>query len=399
MNKAMLKFALIAIFITFTYFMINEGQYSSHNLPQVSQSSLLIKGEKYPSQGGKNMFEYYVSGSAPKLYPTDTFFGLLWYSKDKSLEIPKCYPYQGEWGSILSTHILNQEYFPMPTKLDMVYLSLVEKKFYSIEKNLPTEKMEKLWNQKDKEMGDQLFSHIVVGMAPYGGVALWFVGYKKSILIDWFQAEEIKVNMSRFVPTNPDITLEGYCNYYIDNNEQVKNNLLKNGLPDKNQFNNYMKQFCYKYKPEFGTFNNDEEQEFSQDNLAKLDYVEESLFDGTLDKIHENNLLEYHNAGVPQKISITWHKNETKYTVYFWFDEKEMFNIYNEFYASGKESKAEFIIRIDIEGKKFQLYLLNNETKTEGLLYGNAYQLIAFKDGYSYCESYNYNQPKGAWVW
>ena len=203
MKKTILKFALIAIFFTFSYFMINEGQYSSHNmsqvsqssseelirgrtsgnLSQVSQSSRLINKGKYPLQGEKKMFEYYVSGSAPKLYPTDTFFGLLWYSKDKSLEIPKRYPYQGEWGSILSTHILNQEYFPMPTKLDMVYLSLVEKKFYSIEKILPTEKMEKLWNQTDKEIGHQLFTHIVVGMAPYGGVALWFVGYRKSILI------------------------------------------------------------------------------------------------------------------------------------------------------------------------------------------------------------------------
>lgn len=395
MKKAILKLVLIAIFIFLAYFIFNGEKNTSLNLSHLPLRSSKINEVHHSSQGKKMLEKYYVSGCAPKLYPTDTFFGLLWYSKDNCLEIPKCYPYQGEWGSILSTHILNQEYYPMPTKLDMVYLSLVEKKFYSIEKDLPTEKMAKLWNQTDKDMNDQLFSHIVVGMAPYGGVALWFVGYKKSILIDWFQGEEINVSMSRFMPSNT-MSLEDYCKFYIDNEEQVKNNLLKNGLPDRNLFNNYMKQFCYKYKPDFGKLN---KGEFTQDNLAKLDYVEETLFDGTLDKIHENNLLEYHNAGVPQKLSITWHTDKSKYTVYFWFDEKEIFKIYNEFYASGKESKAEFIINIDVEAYKFQLYLYNNETKKECELGTDSFQLKAFKDGYAICESYNYNQPDGAWAW
>ena len=351
----------------------------------------LIANVQTPKQ-----FKYYVSGSAPNLYPTDTFFGLLWYSKDNSLEIPKKYPYRGDWGAILSTQILNREYYPMPTKLDMVYLSIVEKKFYSIETSLPTEQMEKIWDQIDKESNDQLFSHIVVGMAPYGRVALWFVGFKKSILLGWLQGEEINVNMSQFMPSNP-MSLEDYCNYYIDDDEKVKENVSKNGLPDKDLFNNYMKRFCYKYKPIFEKLEEFEKDE-KQDLSAKLDYIEESLFDGTFDKLHEKNLLEYHNTGIPQKISITWQKDKSTYTAYFWFNEKETIEAFNKFYGSDKGAKAEFIIRIDTDNNKYQI-CLNNETKTNVSLDKNSFQLIVFKDGYSHCQSDNYDQPKGAWAW
>ncbi len=251
--------------------------------------------------------------------------------------------------------------------------------------------MKKLWNQRDKELNDQLFSHIVVGMAPYGGVAVWFVGVRKSILIDWFHCEEISVNMSDFVPTDPTISLQDYCNFYIDNDEQVKSNLVTNGLPDKELFNKLMKQFCYKYKTIF--------EKDKQIITPKIVYIEESLFDGTLDKVHENNLIEYNNAGIPQKLSLNWKIDNSKYTAYFWFDEKQILDTYDKFYVSNKETKAEFIIRIDPYTNKYQLSLENNETKHTVVVDQNTYQMIVFKDDFSCYRSENYNQEKGAWVW
>ena len=47
-------------------------------------------------------YEIFVSGNAPRLYPTDTYFGLLYYGPDEVIEIPKLYPYSGEWGNVLS---------------------------------------------------------------------------------------------------------------------------------------------------------------------------------------------------------------------------------------------------------------------------------------------------------
>jgi hypothetical protein len=77
----------------------------------------------------------------------------------------------------------------MPHKLDMVWLSVVEQQFYSIESNLPVSKLQTIWDGYDP----YTFSHIVVGMAPYGGVALWVVGESKSVLVDWMHAERYQV--------------------------------------------------------------------------------------------------------------------------------------------------------------------------------------------------------------
>ena len=148
-----------------------------------------------------------VSGSAPALYPTDTFFGLLYYNRDEALEIPKRYPYSGEWGKPLSRHLMDRERYPMPGLLDIVWLSVTEGVFYSLMKILPTEQMEQLFSQTDKENGEPLFEHIVVGMAPYGGVAVWTHGDKKSVLVGWYHAQEIEVDMKDFMPLNPTVTL------------------------------------------------------------------------------------------------------------------------------------------------------------------------------------------------
>ena len=137
-------------------------------------------------------YKLFISGSAPITFPTDTFFGLLWYDKDEALEIPKKHPYKGEWGQPISTHLLEREEYPIPGMLDMVWLSIVERKFYSLVEKLPAKKIEELFEQKDEESGEAIFEHIVVGMAPYGGVAVWTHGFKKSVLVAWMQAEEAK---------------------------------------------------------------------------------------------------------------------------------------------------------------------------------------------------------------
>ena len=93
------------------------------------------------------------------------------------MEIPKKYPYQGEWGQPISTHLLEREDYPVPGMIDMVWLSIVERKFYSLVEKLPKKDLEGLFGQSDEDSGEAVYEHIVVGMAPYGGVALWTHGF------------------------------------------------------------------------------------------------------------------------------------------------------------------------------------------------------------------------------
>ncbi len=345
-------------------------------------------------------FKYLATGIAPWCYPTDTFFALLYYNSSDAVEVPKRLPYMGEWGEAISNHLLENDTQPMPTRLDMVWLSITEFVFYSICTDLDSSLLEKKWTSLE---GENEFSHIVVGMAPYGKVALWFRGTNKSILIDWLQGETVEVEMKEFCVMNPTVKLKEYCNHYINNNNQVKENLIKNGLPPRNLFDKYMQQFTYRYLPIYEKWDKDEEKwckyEEDDEKIPDFEYIEESLYDGTHDKLHDGGLLKYHEAGKPKKLAIKWHIKKSEYTAYFWFEETLICEIFDKFYGAHRDTKVDFIIRIDAEQKKYELSLYRYGLKEPLIIPEAAYQLLVFKSKFEHYRSENYNQERGAWIW
>lgn len=349
-----------------------------------------------------NQYKIFISGSAPLTYPTDTFFGLLWYDKDEALEIPKKYPYQGEWGKPLSTHLLDREEYPIPGILDIVWLSVVERKFYSLVEKLPIGRFEELFCQKNDKSGEPLYEHIVVGMAPYGGVAVWIYGFLKSTFALWEHAEETQVDMKDFMPLNPNVTLEENCDFYINNDPAVKENLEKNGLPPKNLFDKYMQQFTYRYLVKFGKWNECEKiwKEFEEeDNVPELDRLEEALYDGTHDKLNDGGLYKYHEAGKPKKLALKWHINKREYAAYLWFRDEEIKAVFDRFYGPHPETKTDFIINIDAEKNKYQLSMNRYGLKEPYVITEDAYEMIVFRNKFECFRSGNYSQATGAWIW
>lgn len=343
-----------------------------------------------------------VSGSAPTLYPTDLFFGLLYYSCDDALQIPRQYPFSGEWGSVVSTHLLDNDNCPMPRALDIVWLSIVERKFYSKQCQLPFQTMETLWQQTDEELVEPRFSHIIIGMAPYGKLAVWLHGYKKSYLIGWLQAEETEVEMKDFMPMNPSVSLDESCDFYINNNPLVKENLKQNGLPPRNLYDKYMQQFSYRYVMlyEYWDEGKEEWQKYNEEEtIPEFGYIEEALFDGTHDKLHDGGLMKYHNAGKPKKLAVKWHVKKSDYTAYFWFEDEEIRSIFDRFYGAHPETKMDFMIRIDAENNKYELALYRYGLKEPQVIPESAYQLIVFKNKFESFRSENYAQERGAWIW
>ena len=346
-----------------------------------------------------------ISGNAPVLYPADTFFALLYYDKDNAFEVPKCHPYSGIWGQVLSTSLPLQEVYSLPSRIDMVWLSIVERMFYSLEASLPIDRLKNLWIQTDDESGNTWFEYIVVGMAPYGGVAVWTHGDRKSALVDWLQAEEIEVDMKDFMSMNPTVTLDENCDFYINNDWRVKENLERNGLPPRHLFDNYMKQFTYRYLTLFERWDEDKEewQKYEGEEeikaMPEFDFLEEALFDGTHDKLHDGGLMIYHQAGKPKKLAMQWHIKKSEYTAYFWFEDEAICAIFDRFYGAHPETKTDFMIRIDAEKNKYELALYRYGLKEPQVISEQAYQLLVFKNKFEYYRSDNYNQPKGAWIW
>lgn len=350
----------------------------------------------------KSLYKICISGNAPNLYPADSFFGLLYYGQDEAMEIPKLYPYSGEWGQILSTQILERDSFPMPRVIYIVWLSIVEKKFYILRDKLHFEKLENLWQQKDEVTKEDLFTHIVVGMAPYGGVAVWASGNKKSILERWHQGEETMVDMETFMGGDSQYSLEEYCDFYMNNDSGLKENIIQNGLPSRHLFDKYMQQFTYRYLYLFEHWdeNNNKWNKYEQDETPpSFNYIEELLIDGTYDKLHDDRLLNYHQAGKPKKLAVKWHVRKSEYMAYFWFEDEEICAIYDKFYGAHRDTKTDFIIYIDVEKNKYELALYRYGLKEPQVIAKSVYQMIVFKNKFEYYRSENYDQPRGAWIW
>lgn len=347
-----------------------------------------------------NQWTVAAFANAPQLYPADSVYILLKINEDDVIEVPKAYPYSGEWGQSNMKYISLEDNYSIPKVLDMIYLSIIERVYYGLEIELPVVELSKIWATSTAE---NIFTHIFIGMAPYGGVAIWAHSSKKQILINWVKGEVVSVDLEDYLPMSSGLSIADLCNHYIKKDDLVAWNLKENGLPAKDLFDNYMKQFSYRYFPIFERWDDDEEvkwQKYKEDEIQpEFKYIEEVLFDGTHDKLHDGGLLKYHNAGKPKKIAIKWHIKKSEYTAYFWFEDKQICSIFERFYGAHPETKTDFIIRIDAENRKYELALFRQGLKEPYIIPEEAYQLIVFKNKFEDYRSENYNQERGAWIW
>ena len=255
-------------------------------------------------------YQYDIVGSAHRLFPMEIYFGYFTLEDESLVEIPKQYPFCGEWGNCEVHTISLRDMLPLLSHLDIVYLSVVENKFYELSLPVNPSAIEKLFSTFALNLPEKDFVSIVVGMAPYGGIALWLGSNAKQMLLGWITTTRTEVNMSLFLPQNPQMNLSDYCKSYIDNDMVVKSNLSVYGLPPCSLFDNYMKQYTYRYLMLFEHWDKDQEKWkiFNDEEIIpEFDYIEEALFDGTHDKLHDGGLMNYHRAGKPKKLAIKWH--------------------------------------------------------------------------------------------
>lgn len=350
-----------------------------------------------------NDIDYHIAGSAYEVFPTETHFGLFSLEDGSMAEIPQQYPFSGPWGGIAVENVPIREQLPMPVAFEMAYLSVVEEKFYYITIPINSSVLENIFADFSKNTSKPPYN-IIVGMAPYGGVALWLGNSQKQNLLGWLTSEVIDIPMKEFLPQQPELLLHDYCMDYINSDSRVKENLEKNGLPPRNLFDKYMQQFNYRYLPLFELWYEDEEkwqevEKKENEIFPELDYIEEALFDGTHDKLHDGGLMQYHQAGKPKKLAVQWHIKKSEYTAYFWFEDDAIRSSFDRFYGTHSDTKTDFMIRIDAEHNKYELALYRYGLKEPQVISESAYQLIVFKNKFEYFRSDNYNQPKGSWIW
>lgn len=216
---------------------------------------------------------------------------------------------------------------------------------------------------------------LTIGAAPYGGVAIWITDNRLKMRHQWLKADALL------------------------NQKEVTNSV---NIPPYSFFDNQMKQFIYRYLVFFDKWDNSKKvwQKYSGDEAGPIfDFIEEYLFDGTHDKLHDGSLMKYHEAGKPKKLRIQWHIGKSEHSAYFWFEDERIRDVFDKFYGAHPDTKTDFIIRIDAEQRKYELALYRYGLKEPQIIPEDVYQLLVFKNKFEDYRSANYNQERGAWIW
>ena len=250
------------------------------------------------------------------------------------------------------------------------------------------------------EKGNSVFRYIVVGMAPYGGVAVWLNGYKKSVLFCWMKAQTADKNSDDVKEALETMAIEQYCSQAIEADKLVKENLSQHGLPDPHLFDRMMQQFTYRFQPILKKWDDDRKEwtDYAEDEKKpELDFVEVKCHDGTFDRLRDGSLLNYHEAGKPSRVCVGWHVGKRDYSAYFFFSHDELVPLFRTCYGAHPETKVDFLLQIDPENDKYEPALFRYGMKEPLAIGDDASQVLVFRNKFECYRSPNYSQPKGAW--
>jgi len=330
-----------------------------------------------------NKYEWFASGNAPSLYPTTLFFGDFVFSDGEKLYIPESIPFAGTWGKTGKTHVLNNNLFPAPTAIDIIWLSLAENQFYSLEATLPKETIESLLAEVDEKTKEQKYEFITVGMAPYGGLAVWLSGNGIKTEVAWLQAEPTNVEMEDFAPDSRFSSIEEYVETYFKFCEEAYKNFQKNGLPDRMLFERYMQKFNYSITPKF------------ENEEAIFEGIELYYYNGELNTTNFGEHASNAMRAKPYKIVLNWSIGKVQYGGYFWTDEKKIIETFSNFYANNAQEKGELIIEVGESNEQFKFFLRNNYSVVE--IPVEEIEIIVFKNRFEFFRSENYSKPPQGW--
>lgn len=319
---------------------------------------------------------FHTSGCIFYQYPVDDLYGLLFDEDGSIIDEVQTSACSQEWGKPYHIFRDNEDdRLTIPSQLLLSWKSIEENLCYFISTVIPKQKIEEMSQYRDIE-------HIIIGIAPLGNVVIWVNNYFKSELVLSDKAVAKK----------------------------IRENLEVNGLPARDLFDRYMQQFCYRYLVMFERWDEDEERwvkpELDEEEqvvdgkpMPEFDFIEEALWDGTHDKLHDGGLMSYHMAGKPKKLAIEWYIKKSQYSAYLWFEDELIRAAFEKFYGAHRDTKVDFIIRIDPEKNKYELALYRYGLQEPVVISENAYQMIVFKSKFEYYRSENYDQPRGAWIW
>ncbi len=145
----------------------------------------------------KTKFHWLAKESANRDFPMRIIDGTFYYrNEDFGLYIPTAASISKGWGEGSSSHVVGDDFKPLPDRLEIRFYSFWENKLYHGSFDLPYEKILALFKEgvaRDKEY--PTFRNIIAGVAPGGAVAVWVTGKGESREVFFGQATAYEADM------------------------------------------------------------------------------------------------------------------------------------------------------------------------------------------------------------
>lgn len=240
------------------------------------------------------------------------------------------------------------------------------------------------------------FVTMIIGLSCNGEVVVWLNYDKQAIVIHYNKGIDITSDFTDSMVTEAGLkdrngrlidSVEKLCADSLDKFKELPGFDLSL-IPEGDYYERIMRQYNYQFVLEGLTH-----------DIAQNAVIDVACFDGTFNKLEDGSLLQYHSSGVPCKISVQFNVRNTEYSACFWLDDEEITRIFERFYGAHRETKTDFIVRIDAENRIYGLALFRQGLREPVEIPASAYELIVFKNRFEDYRSDNYSQPRGAWIW
>lgn len=181
---------------------------ANYSLMQIIAVLLLLGNCSPPQKTKMRKFEWQLTTCAPKEYPVRLLNASLHLADGELLGIqPKALIANG-WGEIGAVSLIGEDMKALPAELELRWFSYTERKSYGGRFKLDQEKLAEKFQKKlivPATNAATALTHLVIGLAPKGGISIWLSGGGVTQEISHFTATEVQVNMQEVIGTYPDV--------------------------------------------------------------------------------------------------------------------------------------------------------------------------------------------------
>lgn len=288
------------------------------------------------------------------------------------------------WGMPSPLLVKAPEKYPLPVSIELRWITALEGKCFEFSGAVDQFKAEELWKKQELEFPNDPYTQYIIGIAPYGGVAVWLCSNYRSVLLHWLKAEETQLTEEELMIHKPHPIMES----------------LTNLLMPYQKLQSDIKQYNYRYVALEEYFDGEKWQKYSNEDdfyeELDVDGVEDKRLDGTFDYSDSVDMLRYHIAGKPQRITVRWQEENSNCFAHFWLDEDTITIFFNSMFDTFPDTKADLLLRCDTRANRYEVAMTGEGLPIRRLDYC---QYIVFRNNVEIARSEYFSKEDGEWSW